>query len=341
MSRSINLNPFLLAIPILIVAFLCGLLLSSSFLLESESMVMAITLDFCITVPLLYYVAIRKSNIPLITVLSVFVLCLIFASILIPVAHQGLLSQIKFFAVPVVELGVITFVFLNARSVIKQMKLTDQKVEWYDALLMSCKKVLPDRVGTILATEISVIYYSFFVWKKKNLGEHEFTYFYKSGVKSIIGAFIFLIIIETVAIHMVVDQWSARVAWILTALSLYTCLQVWALLKSMDQRYTYFDYENEQLILRYGFFNQSTIPFSKIIGIEANKRTLPSDKSVVEFSPLGLLDSHNMILSLNELHSMDKVYGFKKKYQKLALYIDEKENFISRVEDILKSNDHR
>ena len=100
MERSITLNQAVLILPLLIGAFLIGLVLTSRSLIITDTMSNAITLDFCITIPLLYYLGIRKTEIPRYTVLSVFALCLVLASYVLPFDRQNLLTQIKIFALP-------------------------------------------------------------------------------------------------------------------------------------------------------------------------------------------------------------------------------------------------
>jgi len=150
----------------------------------------------------------------------------------------------------------------------------------------------------------------------------------KNGIKSVIVIFMFIIAIETLAVHLLIEQWSNKAAWILSFVSLYTCLQIWALIKSMDRRPSFIDYENRLLTLRYGFFNVTVI---------ADKRTLPNDKSIIQFSPLGMIDTHNLVLSLHENHIIDSVYGFTKEYKKLAILIDEKERFIKEIQSIIEN----
>ena len=335
MNRSLTLSfPYKLLIPAVAFLSLVGFALLGNQFVANSNLTIGVTLDFCFTIPLLYFLAIRKSSIPKITVLTVFVFCLFTATVLIPESEQLVLSQIKFYAIPLVELGVFTFIVIKAGQIIVQMKTSDH-AEWYDGILKACDEIFPSRIGAVLATELSVIYYSFFSWRAPIIKENHFTYFKKNGIKSVIGAFVFVILIETIAVHLLVGQWSVKVAWILSALSIYTCFQLFALVKSMNRRLSFIDYKNQTLNLRYGFFNHVKIPIRKIETIESNRRTLPDDKSILQFSPLGMLDSHNIILTLNEDHTMNRMYGLKKEFKKLAIYIDDKEKFIHSIKGLM------
>ena len=285
---------------------------------------------------MVYFLLIRKKEIPKITVASVFVICVLVASAVLPMEHQHLLTQIKTIAIPLVEIGIIAFVSIKARRIIKSLKKNkNQHVDFFDALLIVCSTALPNRIGKVLATEIAVVYYTFSFSNKKTITDNEFTYFKKSGIKTTVWVFIFLIFVETGVTHLLVERWNATVAWVLTFLSLYACLQVFALLRSMDRRLIFINKEEEVLNLKYGFFNQTVIPFDQIENVEINRRSLPADNSVVQFSPLGLLDTHNLIIRLKNEHVLNRIYGIEKKYEAVAIYVDEKEKFVGEIKALI------
>ena len=332
MKKSIHHYFIVFGLPLLLLAFLIILVSSSVFQANPTGLSIGITLDFIITIPLVYFLLIRKKEIPEITVVSVFVLCVLVASAVLPMEHQYLLTQIKTIAIPLVELGVIAFVLIKARRIIGDFKKKkNQKIDFFDALKITCSAALPNRIGKILATEIAVVYYAFNFLGKKEIAENEFTYFEKSGIKATVWVFIMLIFVETGVTHLLVERWNSTVAWVLAFLSLYTCLQVFALLRSMDHRLISINKEERLLSLKYGFFNQTTIKIDEIEQVEINKRSLPEDKSIVQFSPLGMLDTHNVIIRLKSEHVLNRIYGLEKKYTAIAIYVDEKEKFIEKI----------
>ena len=87
------------------------------------------------------------------------------------------------------------------------------------------------------ATEVTVFYYGFINWKTRETNVNEFTYHKKSGTPDLSYAFIGIIdLVETIAIHFLLTRWSFIAAWILTALSISTGIQVFGFAKSVTQR---------------------------------------------------------------------------------------------------------
>lgn len=60
---------------------------------------------------------------------------------------------------------------------------------------------------------------------------------------------------------------------------------------------------------------------------------MPDDKSIATFSPLGFLDTHNIILRLKREHTLEGIYGIQKQYKALAIYIDKKDDFVEVIQN--------
>lgn len=323
-------------IPALIALSLFAVSRSILFAKNPDTLAIAITLDFLITIPVIYFLLIyRRQQIPKITVLSVFVVCLVLASFILPPQQQSLLKSIRVIAVPIIEVLILGFVLLKVRQIIRSYRNeTNTQLDFFDILTKACTNVFPGVVGRLLATEIAVPYYLFKTNSKNCPSESEFTYFKKSGIKLTVSVFIGLIVIETIVVHVLLMDHYPTLAWVLSGIGIYTCFQVMALLKSMNHRLIFIDSKSRVLYLRYGFFSQTEIPLSQIISIEKNKKSLPTDKSVVQFSPLGNLDSHNLIIRLKDELLLQRIYGIKKRYRNLAIYIDDRDTFVSQIESI-------
>ncbi len=336
MERNLPLKPFVFSLPLLIILFLFTI---PRFLVSGnipQNLSMAILLDLLITVPLVYYLIIRKRAIPVFTVIYPFLLGILVAGFIIPPEHQYLLSKIKAIAIPVIELAVISTIIYKIWKLNATFKKT-AGVDFYDKLLIASDKIFPGRIGSLLASEIAVFYY-LFQWNKKPLNkEFEFSYHKKSGIISVIGVFIFLLLIETFAVHVLVETWNTTIAWILSFLSIYTMFQIISILRSMFHRPIFINYETETLHLNYGFACYTRIPFHHIANIELTRRT-PSNDSHVALSVFDLLDTSNLIITLNTEQRLHKFYGMKKDYRSISLFIDEKEQFAKKLQEIISRN---
>ncbi|WP_237276179.1 hypothetical protein [Tenacibaculum ovolyticum] len=324
-----------LGIPLLLISTLFLIINSFFFIEYPKELSIGITLDLLITIPFVYFLIIRKKEIPKITVITLFVIGIVIASIMIPEQHQSFLSQIKTFVLPVVELGVFSFLIFKARKIIQELKKQQHNhLVFYNAVQQAVGTVFPNKIGGFLATEIAVVYYGFLAWKKRALKENEFSY-HKNGTSvSIIMGLMLVVLIETIAVHALVQKWNVIVAWLLTVLSIYTCLQLFSLMRSLSKIPIEVDLTSKILTLKYGFFSEAVIPFENIKSIDLTEKDLPTDKSIIPFSPLGNLDTHNIVIHLNKKAVFKSFYGMKKTYISIAFFVDDKHQFKKIIEGL-------
>ncbi|MFZ9045243.1 MAG: hypothetical protein ACO2ZZ_05215 [Cyclobacteriaceae bacterium] len=293
----------------------------------------AITIDFTLFLPLVYLLLIRKSNIPNVTVVPVFVLCLAVAFYSIPAQFQGAIQWVELWVLPIVELSVLSFVGFKFYQIRKAFKGTvgNQKLDAYDAMVLACEKAFPGIAGKLLASELSMLYYGFLTWKKPVYQSNEFSIHKKSGVLVILAFIIGLVIVETGVIHLLVQNWNSTVAWILTILSIYSGMQVFGFLKSIPRRPIKFS--ESSLYLRFGIMSSVEIPYSMIEAAELNKKELSEETDIVELSPLGILGGgHNILIrSTNPLH-LQKLFGMKKAFSEIVFFVDEPERFLEDLD---------
>lgn len=337
MTTSVKLSYLKLSIPILIVLFLVILTRTIGFQQSPDELSIGVLLDLLVTIPVLFYFLIRNTQVPKITVCYTFLAGLLLASFIIPADEQQLLSKVKVIAIPIIEIGIVSMLLFKMSRLSKSLKKSSGD-DFYDKLLLACNEVFPNRVGKILATEIAVFYYLFYSKKKDINSELEFTYSEKSGIKSIVVVFLFLISIETIVVHLLVSKWNVTVSWILSLLGLYTIIQVLAILRSMNKRLITIDYEAESLNLRYGFGSQTLISFDSIRSIEKSTKAFANEKSHVCLSLFDLLDSNNIVIHLNDENKLQKIYGMEKKYRSISLFIDESDLFVETIEEIISGN---
>ncbi len=256
MNRTVHINRNLInfGIPLALLGILI-LLMKSSFPSGNDSLNLAITADLLLTVPLVYFLLIRKSEIPNTTIIPVLIIGLLIGSYFLPQESQTYLSIFKTWALPVIEISALIFVIIKVHSAIRKYKaLKGSTPDFFNALISTCQEILPKRLVLPFATEVAVFYYGFINWKTREIRENEYTYHKKSGTPALFYAVILIIAIETVAIHFLLTQWSSVAAWILTALSIYTAIQVFGFAKSLSKRPI--SINKDSLTLRYGILNE-------------------------------------------------------------------------------------
>ena len=227
-----------------------------------------------------------------------------------------------------VELSAMAAVVYYSIYTAKQLKKKGKaEKDTYSIIKQSAADILgKGRIAEILATELGMVYYAFFAWKKPQKTQNQFSIHKESGIIATMGALIFLILVETVVLHLLLMQWNAIVAWGIFGLSCYTGLQLFGHTKALTKRYI--TLTNQALHLKYGLFGDAIIDFANIAKIEMSSKELPEDLQGVEKMALvDGLESHNIILHLKKPATITKVYGIKKKGTIILLYVDDKGEF--------------
>ncbi|NVK49369.1 MAG: hypothetical protein HWE09_06345 [Cyclobacteriaceae bacterium] len=332
MNRTLNFqkNLIIIGVPILMVGIMIILAKTSIFSLNPKSLSIGITIDLLFTVPLIYFLLIRKTNIPKTTILAFLILGMVVCSFILPPQNQYFLDFFKTWVFPIIELSIISYVIFNVNKAIKRYKLKkNENVDFFTALKSTCYEILPKAVVIPVVTEIAVFYYGFVNWKKKKLRENEFSYHKESGTVPTLIAIIFLVIIETAIFHILLEKWSVTAAWILTFLSIYSGIQLFGFLKSMSRRPIVI--ENDRLFLRYGIMNETTIDLETIDSIEISSIDIELNHETRKLSFLGEMESHNVIIRLKQENILYGFYGIKRKYRNLVLHVDDKNEFKDKI----------
>ncbi|WP_296620127.1 hypothetical protein [Marivirga sp.] len=336
MNRTLFLSRNLITfgVPISLFGILI-LLIKSPFLPGNETLVVGITADLLLTVPLVYFLLIRKTEIPKTTVIPIMIIGLLIGSYFLPNESQYYLNFFKTWILPIIEISVLSFVIYNVRKGIKRYKLNKtESFDFFTTLKNTCYEILPKDVVIPVVTEIAVFYYGFLYWKKRELKENEFSYHKDSGTITLLIAIIFIVAIETVVFHILLAKWSSIAAWILTFLSIYSGIQIFGFLKSMLKRPI--SIENDRLYLRYGIMTETAIDLKDIETVEISSKDIELNQETRKLSFLGELENHNIIIRLKKENELIGLYGIKRKYRNLALYVDDKIEFTNQVNNALQ-----
>ncbi len=337
MHTTLNIHKYLsLGIPLVLLGVL-AFLMRASFTAGSPALHLAITVDLLLTVPLVYFLLIRKTDIPKSTVIPVMVAGLLLGLYLLPKNAQTYLLVFKTWALPVIEVFVLALVITKvSKAVSRYKKLNGTSPDFFSALKEACAGLLSKRLVLPFATEIAVLYYGFVRWSPRATRENEFTYHKNSGTPALLGAFVLIIGIETFALHFLLIRWSLFAAWLLSALSIYTALQVIGFARSLSKRPIAISAHS--LSIRYGILNEAEILLSNIEGVDLSKKPLKKDRLTRMLSPLGALESHNVLLYVKNEEVLTGLYGIKKRFKVLALHLDKPLVFEEKIQAALLRN---
>ena len=302
---------------------------SSAFSSNPGLLSMASTIDLVILIPIIYFLCIRKRKIPKITVVPVFVLSFLLAGQIIPNNQQQTLQYIQY-AIPLLELGVISYMIylvINLSRAVGSQKygLRDFPEMIYRVILKKSENSILAHVG---ASESSLFYYTFAGWKTpKALGENEFSYYKTSGQQSVFVLILFLLPVETVALHWWLASFSEVLAWVLTGLSVYSVFFIIGDRNSMRHRPMVIGHES--LNLQMGIRWKVEVPFSQIQNVSLREADDTSEK----FANLSSFGFGNVVLELASPITLRGIYGIKKTTDKIALSIDERSRFVQLLEE--------
>ncbi len=329
-----NNNLFIFGIPFLLFTVL--ILITKFTLVQNYSgMSLAVTIDLLISIPLIYFLLIRKTEISKTTIIPVMVIGMLLGYYFLPPNQQRFLDYFKDWVLPIIEISVVTIIIVKVKRAVKIFKDTEgSDPDFFNTLKKTLSTILPRKLAMLFATEIAVIFYSFIKWKTRAIKENEFTYHKRSGTQAVLSIIILLIAIETFVLHLLLSMWSISVAWVITGLSIYTALQMFGFLKSLSQRPIVIS--DESVILHYGILNETEIQFSNIENIALAKRKTNTDKLSVKLSPLGELESHNIVISLKKERTLTGIYGIKKKFKVIAFYVDMPNEFTEKLKKFKK-----
>jgi len=306
----------------------------SDLVIDQPEIYYGITYDLTILAPLLYFFIVRKSSIPNITVVPVFITGYIIASFCIPSHANDHLKLIEMIILPAVELTVITFIVIKVRKSIKLIRINRKNdPDLYSVIKKSTSLVLKSELaGKIVATEIAMIYFGLFRWTKTRAADNQFTSYKETGVIAIYYTLIFLVIAETIGLHILLIKWHEITAWVIFGLSIYAGLQLLGHARALTSRFI--EITNDSLILRYGLYADVKIPLSSIMIVEQYS-TEVIEKDIKQIKLLGALESHNVRIELNNKVQVESVYGTGKSFSKFVLYVDQVEHFLQRLKQSL------
>lgn len=121
MNRTISLNRNIInfGIPLSLLGVLI-FLMKSLFVLGNSTMDLALTVDLLLIVAFVYFLLIRNSEIPKTTVVPVMIIGLVIGSYFLPKESQTYLILLKTWALPVIEISLLTFVIIKVRIAIQK-----------------------------------------------------------------------------------------------------------------------------------------------------------------------------------------------------------------------------
>lgn len=226
-----------------IVAFAIAFFRSATYAAHPDVVAWGLTFDLTLTIPMAYWLLfVRSGRARAITVAPVFVLCAAVASRIVPADQQHFLHQLGWIGAPLDVLSI----WLVARRLAHGSGIGSGVIE------------------RIVVSEVTMLRYSIFGWRKK--APAGFTVHNESGWGAVLAILLFAIAGESFGVHIVIQHWSVRAAWIVTAIDFYGVL--WLLGDYHALRLHPTTIEDGVLRVRYGFRWSADVPLTDIAAFE-------------------------------------------------------------------------
>lgn len=334
-----NQPNWLVALGIPILTYLCCFIITmtSKFKANNDLISNAILIDILVVAPLIYFLAIRKSNVSRITVSRIFIVGILVASFILNADSSIFLQLIKTWVSPVIEATVIFIIGRKFYIANKKAKATNNnRIDF----LIHCRNVMfqvtgNEKFANIISSEISVLYYAFLGRRDKTIdNKTKFTSYKENGVAIMLWAILSILLIETTGMHFLLSMWSNTIAWVLTALSLYTCMQLFAHIKAVKARPIFIN--KTVLEIHNGLAGDAYIPFSNIDKFELSKK-IPKDRNTIKIALIKGLENHNIVVYLKTPMHVTKMFGIKKSTDTVLFYVDKSSEFENALTSRLKN----
>lgn len=320
-----GLTALILGIGVLVVQ-------TADFKLHSDLLSLAVTADITIGIPLLYYFIVsRKLKAPPITALIVFLICTGIASLILPNDNQFYLDKIKLLLI-FTELSIVIYGVIMVRKIVRAYRTISAKRNDFVYNLTEALKTILGKSNAIsfVVGEINTFRYGLFFWlgKKEILsGQSFYTTHKKSGYVALWSVLFFVMLIETVGVHLLLWNWNQGVAIAAIILSIYTILFLIADLSSILKRPVIF--LDNKLYLRIGTRWNAIIDPKQILTIETIKNfDKEQNKGTLDCALAG---SPNVKITMTTPIVIVGFYGIKKTVTKFVFNIDNATEFIEEI----------
>ncbi|HSE40887.1 MAG TPA: hypothetical protein VLH08_08995 [Acidobacteriota bacterium] len=294
-----------------------------------ELISLGVALDITLGVPILFYFFIAKPRkYSALSLLPVFLASIALAAFMLPADHQTFLSKEKKI-IPFIEVAAVLYICFKIPGIWKRYK-NAKETELYisDAFEAAAGDMMRrNRLIKIVLTEFLLMYLAFGGWFKKYQKSGSFstfTYHQKSSYSTILGVMSFLLIVETVGLHLIVMHWSVMTANIITALSIYGL--IWLIGDFHAIRLHPVILTEHDLLLRTGIRWRATIPISEIADVEIGSKPR-KNKSYLRASVL----YPRVIVHLHHPIPVKGLFGMLRHPSRLGLSIDDPEQFKSEI----------
>ena len=289
----------------------------------------ALTLDLVVTVPFVYwFLAVRGAGWPRLSVLPVFVLCVVIAR-LVPGLETGrLLPRIEWIAIPA-ELLLVTVLARRTVAMSRALRRSAGGDALESLRRAAFEMVRAERAAEVIAYEAAVLWYAV-----AGGGSHEtdrdaedFGVRRRSGYGPVLAALLLALTAEAIAVHLLVRHWSGAAAWILTILTVYAVVWLIGDFRALGRRPVLLT--DDELVVRLGLRWTVRVPLARIRAVRGAGSLKPQGPDHLRAVLLG---AERQVVVLDSEQVATGFYGLRRRVRSIGLSVDEPERFLRCLE---------
>lgn len=200
-----------------------------------------------------------------------------------------------------------------------------------DPLVRLLSSLMPERMAPLAAAELRLLAMALLYWRRPRAARQPCAFTSACVLTPMLLAVAALGLVETAVLHLVLAQWSGKVAWVATGVGLFSLVYIVGLAKSL--LYLPSRVEPDMLLLRLGHFQRIELPYEAILDAGA---TAPCPISDPDTLNLAVMSSPNVVIELNQIRSTVALSGRRRNFNRVALKMDNAEGFLALLKPQLK-----
>lgn len=283
-------------------------------------------LDFMVGIPLgFYFLVVRPRKLTLLSVIPVIWIGYGLSAFALGSPDAGVLPYLLTALVPV-ELGIAVKECLKVAKVFSSAKIASaDPMAWFKKTMLYL--IRKDAPASMTAAELGVWYYALFSWRKKPYvmpGEKAFTCHNAGGYMNMMLGLALAFPVEIVGVHILISQWSALAASIVTALSIYAA--IWLIGDARARVMRPVTIGDDHIRLECGIQMEAVIPLSDIDSVSKSESAI-SDIPNKEKLNFGTFYQANVWLKFKSPIAVHTMLGIKS-VRSIGLSLDDSHAFL-------------
>ena len=276
----------------------------------------SIAFDLTVTSTAAFWLfAVRPGHVQRKSLIRVAAIGFVFAKLLVGLGALGMVGALA-------ELVVLVWLAIRIRRIVRRTRELRRLGHGLHASLDTAfsETLRPRALSSALATEVCAAMLAVTGWFRR--APAGYSMHRNTGFMMMFGVLCALAIVETVGVHLVVMQWSATAALVITILSAYGLLWMFGMAHAV--RLSPLRFLGEDLVIERGFQSRLVVP-----------RALIADATPVATKVDGALDlayfDPNVLLVFREPIAVHGLFGRTKTADRVTISVDDRDRFLAAL----------